>query len=140
MRIYAILFSFLLFLCLVAPGIAHESAKPENIVGKMAFKFTRGITNVATSVVEIPKQSYLTVRDQGAVGVVIGPLKGLGMTAYRAFIGTVETALFLIPQPGYYDSTIDPDFVWNGWGDRPDDYARTGEVGSPEPVTWKKGE
>ena len=140
MRVNAILFSFLLFLCLVAPGFAQESAKPENIVGKMAFKFTRGITNVATSVVEIPKQSYLTVRDQGALGYVIGPIKGLGMTVYRAFIGTVETALFLVPEPGYYDATIDPDFVWNGWEDRPNNYERSGEVGSPEPVAGKKGE
>ena len=140
MRGPAILFSFLLLLCLVTPGFAEETAKPENIVGKMAFKLTRGVTNIATSVVEIPKQSYLSVRDQGAVGCVIGPLMGVGMTVYRAFIGTVETAFFLIPQPGYYDSTIDPDFVWNGWGDRPDDYARSGEGGSPEPVAEKKGE
>lgn len=140
MRVFAILFSFLLLLSLVVPGFAQETVKPETIVGKMAFKFTRGITNVATSVVEIPKQSYLAVRDQGAVGYVIGPLKGLGMTIYRTFIGAVETAFFLIPQPGYYDATIDPDFVWNGWGDRPDDYARSAEVGSPEPVAGKKRE
>ena len=140
MRVYAIPFSFLLLLCLVAPGFAQESAKPENIVGKMAFKFTRGITNVATSVVEVPKQSYLTVRDQGAVGFVIGPMKGLGMTMYRTLIGTIETIFFLVPQPGYYDPMIDPDFVWNGWGDRPNDYERSGEVGSPEPVAGEKGE
>jgi putative exosortase-associated protein (TIGR04073 family) len=106
----------------------------------MAFKFTRGITNVATSVVEVPKQSYLTVRDQGAVGCVIGPMKGLGMTMYRTLIGTIETIFFLVPQPGYYDPMIDPDFVWNGWGDRPNDYERSGEVGSPEPVAGEKGE
>jgi putative exosortase-associated protein (TIGR04073 family) len=137
MRVNTILFSCLLLLCLAAPGFAEETAKPESIVGKMAFKFTSGITNVATSVVEIPKQSYMTVRDQGAVGYVVGPLKGLGMTVYRAFIGTVETVFFLVPQPGYYDPMIDPDFVWNGWGDRPNNYERSGAVGSPEPVAGK---
>jgi putative exosortase-associated protein (TIGR04073 family) len=140
MRGYAILFTFLLLLSLVAPGFAEETAKPENIMGKMAFKFTRGVTNVATSVVEIPKQSYLTIRDEGAVGLVIGPIKGLGMTIYRTFIGAVETAFFLVPQPGYYDPTIDPDFVWNGWEDRPNNYERSGEVGSREPVAYEKGE
>jgi putative exosortase-associated protein (TIGR04073 family) len=140
MRVYAIPFSFLLLLCLVAPGFAQESAKPENIVGKMAFKATRGFTNVATSLVEIPKQTYLTVRDQGAVGYVIGPLKGLGMTFYRGLLGCVETVFFLVPQPGYYDPMTDPEFVWNGWGDRPADYERSGEVGSPEPVAGEKGE
>jgi putative exosortase-associated protein (TIGR04073 family) len=138
MRGYTILFSFLLLLCLVAPGFAQESDKPENIVGKMAFKFTRGITNVATSVVEIPKQSYLTVRDQGAVGYVVGPLKGLGMTVYRTLIGSVETLFFMVPQPGYYDPMIDPEFVWNGWEDRRAE--RVGEFGSPEPIVGMKGE
>jgi len=140
MRVYAILFSFLLLLCLVAPGFAQESAKPENIVGKMAYKVTRGVTNVATSVGEIPKQTYLTVRDQGAVGYVIGPLKGLGMTVYRGLLGCVETVFFMVPQPGYYDPMTNPEFVWNGWDDRPADYERSGESGSPEPVAGKTGE
>jgi putative exosortase-associated protein (TIGR04073 family) len=140
MRVYAILFSFLLLLCLVAPGFAEETAKPESIVGKMAYKVTRGVTNVATSVGEIPKQTYLTIRDQGALGCVIGPLKGLGMTIYRGLLGTMETVLFMVPQPGYYDSMTDPEFVWNGWEDRPADYERSVETGSLEPVAEKKGE
>lgn len=140
MRVYAILFSFLLFFCLVSSSFALDSAKPENIVGKMAFKFTRGITNVATSVGEIPKQTILTIRNQGAIGYVIGPLKGLGMTVYRGLLGSVETVFFLVPQPGYYDPMEDPEFVWNGWGDRPNNYERSGDIGSPEPVAGKMEE
>ena len=37
------------------------------------------------------------------------------MTLYRAFTGIIETVFFLVPQPGYYDPMIDPEFVWNGW-------------------------
>ncbi len=133
MRAYAILFSFLLLLCLAAPAFAEEAEKPENIIGKMSFKLTRGVTNVATSPAEIPKQCILSARDEGAIGYVIGPLKGVGMTLYRAFIGTIETAFFLVPQPGFYDSTIDPDFVWNGWEKQHFDYERSGEAGTPEP-------
>jgi putative exosortase-associated protein (TIGR04073 family) len=140
MRVYIALFSFLLFLGFVTPGFAQEQPKPETIVGKMAFKFTRGITNVATSIVEIPKQSYLSVRDQGGVGYVIGPLKGLGMTCYRALIGTVETVFFMVPQPGYYDPMVDPDFVWDGWGERPQDHMRVKEAEPDEPITGKEGE
>jgi putative exosortase-associated protein (TIGR04073 family) len=88
----------------------------------MAFKFTRGITNVVTSPVEFPKQFGLTVRDQGGVGFVIGPLKGAAMLGYRAFIGALETVLFLVPQPGYYDPMMEPDFVWNGWEDKRADH------------------
>jgi len=118
MRAVTAVFSFLLLVCLVPPCVAQEQPKPENIVGGMSNKFVRGVTNIATSVVEIPKQSYLSVRDQGAAGLVVGPLKGVGMTIYRAFVGTWEAALFMVPQPGYYDPMVDPDYVWNGWDDQ----------------------
>jgi putative exosortase-associated protein (TIGR04073 family) len=94
---------------------AQETQRAEVVIGKMAFKFVRGVTNAATCVVEIPKQIYLTTRDRGAVGYATGPLKGIGMTVYRAFTGASEAVLFLVPQPGYYDPMINPDFVWNGW-------------------------
>ncbi len=132
--------SLLLLLCLAVPGFAQDTEKPEHIVGKMAYKLTSGLTNIATSIAEVPKQSYLTVRDQGAIGYVIGPMKGIGMTMYRTFIGTVETAFFLIPQPGYYDPAIDPDFVWNGWGKQQVEHEASGEIETPEPMTGKTGE
>jgi putative exosortase-associated protein (TIGR04073 family) len=141
MRAYTALFSFLLFVCLVTPCHAQEEPKPESIVGKMSFKFVRGITNVATSVVEIPKQSYLTVRDQGGVGYVVGPIRGLGMTIYRAFIGSVETVFFMVPQPGYYDPMVDPDYVWNGWEDKASpDYVKARATDTLETNMEKKGE
>jgi putative exosortase-associated protein (TIGR04073 family) len=139
MRSYTVLFSFLLLSCIAAPCFAQETPS-ENIVGRMTVKFTRGVTNVATSVVEIPKQSYLTIRDQGMVGYVTGPLKGLGMTVYRAFIGAAETVFFLVPQPGYYDPMINPEFVWNGWEERRTGSEKIGEAGSPELIVVKKGE
>lgn len=115
MRLFTAIIPFILIACLSFPSFAQDEKKPETVVGKMSTKLVRGITNVATSIVELPKQTYLTVRDEGAVGYVIGPLKGIGMTVYRAFIGVVETAFFPVPQPGYYDPTIDPAYVWQGW-------------------------
>jgi putative exosortase-associated protein (TIGR04073 family) len=106
----------LLAVMLVMPIAAYAEPQPETIVEKMAIKLTRGVTNAVTSPVEIPKQIILTGRDMGALGYfVIGPLKGIGMTLYRATIGVVETAFFTVPQPGYYDPTIDPAYVWEGW-------------------------
>lgn len=105
----------LLTVMLALPIAAHADQQPEMIVEKMAVKFTRGITNTVTSVVELPKQSVLTVREMGGLGYVVGPLKGIGMTLYRGFIGLTETAFFLVPQPGYYDPMIDPAYVWEGW-------------------------
>ena len=114
----AVLALTILMLIAASPCLAIEAQKPEAIADKMAFKFARGITNVATAIVEIPKQSYLTVRDRGGVGYVVGPLKGLGMTFYRGLVGVAETVFFMVPQPGYYDPMIDPDYVWKGWEER----------------------
>jgi hypothetical protein len=37
------------------------------------------------------------------------------MTVYRAIMGTAETIGFMVPQPGYYDPMVDPEFVWHDW-------------------------
>jgi len=109
---------FLLFLVTAAPVHAADGLPSDVIIEHMTVKLVRGVTNIATCVVELPKQSYLTVRDEGAVGYVIGPLKGLGMMIYRAVMGAGETLLFLVPQPGFYDPMIDPSYVWQGWENR----------------------
>jgi putative exosortase-associated protein (TIGR04073 family) len=99
----------------IGPGLAAADQQPEMIAEKMAIKFTRGITNTVTSIVELPKQTILTGRDMGPVGYIVGPIKGVGMTFYRGVIGVVETLFCMVPQPGYYDPMIDPEYVWQGW-------------------------
>lgn len=118
MRICAAVFPLLFLLSFTTPCFAQDTLKPEAVVEKMAFKLARGVTNIGTSIVELPKQSYLTVRDRGNVGYVIGPLKGIGMGLYRLLMGGVETIFFMVPQPGYYDPIVEPEFVWNGWEER----------------------
>ena len=112
-----LLFLLLLMLC-ATTCFALEGQQPEAIAEKMAFKLVRGVANVTTSVVEIPKQSYLMVLDRGRIGYLVGPLKGMGMAFYRLFAGVTETVFFAVPQPGYYDSMIDPEYVWQGWEER----------------------
>jgi len=112
----ALLTAFLL----AVPLAVSADQQAETVVGKMSVKFVRGLTNTLTGIVELPKQSILTVRDMGGPGYVVGPVKGLGMTLYRSFIGMTETVFFMVPQPGYYDPTIDPPYVWEGWEPRRD--------------------
>jgi putative exosortase-associated protein (TIGR04073 family) len=114
MRNILVLFPLILCLALPVSALAEDTQPPDAVVEKMAFKLVRGVTNVVTCIAELPKQTYLTVRDQGAVGYLIGPLKGVGMTIYRGVIGGIETVFFMVPQPGYYDSMVNPDYVWNG--------------------------
>ncbi|HWI40201.1 MAG TPA: exosortase system-associated protein, TIGR04073 family [Verrucomicrobiae bacterium] len=102
-----------LFIFLLAPlAHANDQQRPDSIIEKMAQKLVRGVTNVVTSPAELAKQTVVTVNSMGAPGIIIGPLKGIGMTAYRAFIGATETVFFLVPAPGYYDPMIDPAYVW----------------------------
>jgi putative exosortase-associated protein (TIGR04073 family) len=115
MKKVLLLSAFLFAFVVMGPGPATADQQPEMIVEKMAIKFTRGITNTVTSIVELPKQTVLTGREMGAVGYIIGPIKGVGMTFYRGVIGLTETVFCMVPQPGYYDPMMDPEYVWQGW-------------------------
>jgi putative exosortase-associated protein (TIGR04073 family) len=120
MKKVMLLMAMLAAFVVLGSGQASADQQPEMIAEKMAVKFVRGITNTITSVVELPKQTILTGRDMGAVGYVVGPIKGVGMTLYRGMIGMVETVFCMVPQPGYYDPMIDPEYVWQGWGAKRD--------------------
>ncbi len=109
------------------PGKAAADQQPEMIVEKMAIKFTRGITNVVTSVIELPKQTVLTSREMGGAGMIVGPIKGVGMTLYRGAIGVVEAFFCMVPQPGYYDPMMEPAYVWQGWEPRRDTSKAAGD-------------
>ena len=123
MKKYQMLPALLIVILLSLPFVAAAEQLPEMIGEKMAIKFARGVTNSVTCIAELPKQTILTIRDMGPLGIAIGPLKGIGMTVYRGFIGMTEAIFFLVPQPGYYDPTIEPAYVWEGWGPRRDSSA-----------------
>ena len=122
--------AFLLALILVMSPAARAEQQPEMIAEKMAVKFTRGVANTFTCIVEIPKQTVLTSRDMGTTGYIIGPLKGFGMAFYRGIIGLTEAVFFMVPQPGYYDPMIEPEFVWDGWEPKRD----TSQISPQEPA------
>lgn len=105
---------------LMSPTPAHalvsrtvESSSPQEVVSAMANKLARGITNVATGWLEFPKQIYITYKEDGPVnGILIGPLRGIGMTLVRTGSGAGEAATFMVPFPGFYDPYFEPDYVW----------------------------
>lgn len=114
------------------PAFATEMPKPESIAEKMSFKLVRGATNFVTAIVELPKQTILTGRNHGAVGYVVGPIKGVGMTLYRGLIGLTEAVFFLVPQPGYYDPMMEPEFVWQGWDEQRAELPPDEEAAKPQ--------
>ncbi|RNC70644.1 MAG: exosortase system-associated protein, TIGR04073 family [Desulfuromonadales bacterium] len=90
-----------------------DKASAQEIVDGMATKLSRGIANTATGWGEFPKQIYVTWNEDGPTrGILIGPLKGIGMTIARTLSGVGEVATFFIAWPGFFDPYIDPPFVW----------------------------
>ncbi len=90
-----------------------ETSSPQEVVDGMMNKAGRGMANVATGWLELPKQIYTTSKEDGlAKGIFIGPLKGLGMTLVRTVAGVGEFATFFIAYPGFYDPYMDPPYVW----------------------------
>lgn len=118
MKILFLAVAISLYFLTAMPASATEMPKPESIAEKMTFKLARGATNVVTAIIELPKQTVLTGRNHGAVGYMLGPVKGVGMTLYRGLIGLTEAVFFLVPQPGYYDPMMEPEFVWQGWDEQ----------------------
>lgn len=94
-------------------GQTIENSSPQEIVDAMANKAVRGVANVTTGWLELPKQIYLTYKEDGVVkGVVVGPLKGVGMTLVRTVSGLCETVTFFVAFPGFYDPYVEPPYVW----------------------------
>ena len=90
-----------------------EQASAEQIVDGMANKFGRGITNTGTGWLEFPKQIYQTWQEEGPTkGLLIGPLKGIGMTVTRTVGGVLEVATFFVAWPGFFDPYLEPHYVW----------------------------
>ena len=90
-----------------------DSSSPQEVVDAMANKAGRGLANMTTGWLEFPKQIYETSKEDGvASGIVIGTIKGLGMTLVRTVAGVGEFATFFLAYPGFYDPYFEPDYVW----------------------------
>jgi len=75
-----------------------------------AGKFSRGIANLATGWLEVPKNISNESRNSNAgVGLTYGTLKGAAHTVGRTLSGAFDTATFFIPSNGFVHS----DYVWN---------------------------
>ncbi|AJE04954.1 hypothetical protein GPICK_14615 [Geobacter pickeringii] len=90
-----------------------DNASPQEVVDGMANKFSRGVANTATGWLELPKQVYVTWQESGPTkGILIGPLKGVGMTVVRTLSGVGELATFFVAWPGFFEPYLEPPYVW----------------------------
>ena len=105
--------SGVLILCFIAvalPAFAQEGS----VVEKMGKKLGRGLVNVATGWIELPKNIYDTSVETNnpLMGITYGLIKGVGMTVVRTGAGAYEIATFLFPIPEDYQPLIEPEFVF----------------------------
>jgi len=78
-----------------------------------AKKLGRGLGNILTGWVELPKNIYDTSVEQNVLaGLTIGLAKGVGMTVVRTGAGVYDTATFPFPLPEDYKPLIEPEFVF----------------------------
>ncbi len=90
-----------------------DNSSPQEVVDGMMNKAGRGMANMTTGWLELPKQVYETSKEDGvAKGILIGTLKGMGMTVVRTVGGVGEFATFYLSYPGFYDPYFEPAYVW----------------------------
>ncbi|OIO37500.1 MAG: hypothetical protein AUJ75_04130 [Candidatus Omnitrophica bacterium CG1_02_49_10] len=76
-------------------------------------KLGRGIVNVATGWIELPKNIYETsVEFNPFAGVTLGTAKGVGMTIVRTGAGLFDVVTFPFPIPEGYEPLLEPEFAF----------------------------
>ena len=93
--------------------------KVDSEVSRVHGKFKRGLINVFTFPLEIPKQTKGVVEEgknvpHKLVLVVPGVLKGVGYGVVRAMSGLWDVATFNINYPKDSQPLLKPDYVWEG--------------------------
>ena len=81
-------------------------------------KAGRGVVNVLTAWVEVPKNMHLGMEEDNPVlGAAWGIVKGAGLGSVRLVLGAYEAVSFLIPYPKGYASPYEglelSDYAWD---------------------------
>ncbi len=70
----------------------------------IGIKFSRGLGNIVSSPAEIPCTMVSDTKEKQALGLATGLGKGLGLMAYRLWVGVDEAITFVIPM----EATLPP--------------------------------
>lgn len=92
----------------------HMMTHSHDHINDAATKLTRGVVNVTTSWMEVPKQIHLTSHEYDPlVGLTYGTVKGVAFTAMRATSGAFDVGTFIVPSPQI--NNMQPEFVFDSW-------------------------
>ena len=86
--------------------------EPHALSEQISGKLLRGMVNLSTGWIEVPRQIYEVGTHEGWVrGLLRGPFDGIGMFFARTVAGAVETATFPVPLPTY-QPLLTPAYAW----------------------------
>ena len=99
------------------PVWAQDPIEQEVVHHDPLHKAGRGLTNVLTCWIEVPKNFHLgTQEDNPVLGALWGLVKGAGLGATRLAVGAYEVVTFPVPVPKDYASPYEgmelPDYAW----------------------------
>ena len=104
LKILVVCFMVLAMLGMATQCYAQDPAK----------KLGRGLANILTGWVELPKNIYQTSVEENVLsGLTMGLAKGIGMTIVRTGAGVYETVTFPFPIPEGYEPVLQPEFVFS---------------------------
>ena len=102
-----VLFVFCVAVSMIGMATQCYAQDPMNKLG-------RGLANVLTGWVELPKNVYDTSVEENVLsGLTMGLAKGVGMTIVRTGAGVFETVTFPFPIPEDYEPVLEPEFVFS---------------------------
>lgn len=107
------------------PAHAYDDVTRERSeIGLMTRKFTRGVVNLLTGWIEIPKSIAEDYRKYDPfTGFVTGTIRGVVWGFGRTVTGAYEILTFPFPIPEDYEPIIEPEFVLPTiWGDHPPNF------------------
>ena len=113
-KVYVVMLLLIVF-CVLGSVFAG-SAKASFLSNNPVVKLVRGVTNLITSWVEIPKQTVVATQEAPSPFAFTGGLiRGIGMFVGRTAYGVFDTATFLVPP---YDANLmENEYVFDGWED-----------------------
>ena len=79
-------------------------------------KLGRGIANLLTGWIEIPKEMIALKESEGDIsGLLVGPFSGLWKALVRTSAGAYEIVTFPFPFPVDYEPVVEPEYVLSNY-------------------------
>lgn len=123
MKVWKVLTASLLLgaiLAISTPSVqASDIYREQTTIDAMMEKLGRGLVNILTGWIEIPKNIAKSWRETDPfTGFIVGGIKGIGWGFARTMVGVYETVTFPFPIPRDYEPLMEPEYILPSiWGE-----------------------